>query len=127
MIRNSLEALAYAIGQEFEKSQCLAEHASISVSVSTGYLSNGLPHCSVRVECGVGCGWLIQTYGSEARELEQIAKVAQTVLSDHNSALSNSEIARLIDQNTTSNFPHENQVLKIPVAGSHLMADDFQS
>jgi hypothetical protein len=82
MIHNSLEALNLAIEEEFKKRECQTEHATIRISISTSRASNGIRHCSVNVECGAGCGWLIETYGNEAEALENHAKAIQTKLSD---------------------------------------------
>ena len=102
MIRNSLEALDYAIGQERDRSECAGEHALISITISVGYIANGMRHCSVNVECGAGCGWLIQTFGSEAEELEHKARMAQEVLSDSNNSIRNEEIATLLSTASTA-------------------------
>jgi hypothetical protein len=122
-----LDALAYAIGQECERCESQSEHALIRLAISSSYLSNGLRHCSVNVECGAGCGWFIETFGGEAEELEQKARAAQAIMSDPNRDISNSEIAFMVSPRVASSFLHENPTLKMPLAGSPAAADNFQS
>ena len=95
MISNSLEALGHALLAECRQSVDIEEHALIRISCSTKILSNGLRYCAVQVQCPVGCGWLIETYGNEAELLEEKATLIQKMLGSPTRTLSVSEILRV--------------------------------
>jgi hypothetical protein len=111
MIRDSLDALGFALDQECQKSKTMEEHSLIRISIAASYVPNGLRYCSVNVECGAGCGWLIEMYGSEAEALEHEARAFQVLLDDSNRALSISEIVALVYPKSSSGSSSESPAL----------------
>ena len=73
----SVNALAHAIMEELDRAGDRLQHGLIHISSTTSFLTNGIKHCSVQVECEAGCGWLVQVYGEEAEVLEQKAIAIQ--------------------------------------------------
>ena len=125
MIHNSLEALVLAIEEEFKKSECQKEHARIRISISTSRATNGMRYCSVNLECGAGCGWLIETYGNEAATLENQARAIQTRLSDPTDSISLQELRVRILTDLASKVLLNNS--SRPILGSSPFAGPFQS
>lgn len=70
---NSIQALAQAILDELAKTEGNTQHGTINISYDAKCLPNGIEHCSVQVECGAGCGWLIEACEGEAEALKQKA------------------------------------------------------
>lgn len=74
---NSVHALAQAILEEITLAEDNPGHGAIHISCEVKCLSNGIKHCSAQIECGAGCGWLVQAFGEEAELLEQKAIAIQ--------------------------------------------------
>ena len=74
---NSVQALAQAILDELARTEGNTQHGTINISYDEKCLSNGIKHCSVQIECGAGCGWLIEACECEAEVLGQKASAIQ--------------------------------------------------
>jgi hypothetical protein len=103
LIRNSLDALAHCIIEEYHKGGADVKHTCIDISCTSKRLSNGLQSCSVQINCAGGCGWLIESFGDEANGLAEIATRLKSVISDPKCTLSLPEIVNAVMFETTAN------------------------
>ena len=79
---NSTDALCRAIAIEIEKKPESSLHGILRITKGFAISSNGLRHCRVQLECGAGCGYLVEAYGDEADLLDRIATSCKCILDD---------------------------------------------
>ena len=80
MTAESLKALAYAFLEEQEKIRFEPLHEKARISWDLSSLPNGIKRCTVQVECEAGCGWKVDSYGSEAELLSAKAEAIEKIL-----------------------------------------------
>ncbi len=79
VFHNGVHALGQAILEELTLAEDNSRHGTIHISCEVKCLSNGIKHCSAQIECGLGCGWLIEADGGQADELQQKAIAIQSM------------------------------------------------
>ena len=77
---NSVHALGQAILEELTLAEDNSRHGTIHISCEVKCLSNGIKRCSAQIECGAGCGWLVEADGGQADVLQQKAIAIQSML-----------------------------------------------
>jgi hypothetical protein len=82
LVPSSISALSQAFTWEFERARSNPSHGMFDISCKLDILSNGIRHCSVQVRCMAECGWLVETFGSEAEALERKVRHIQFVLKE---------------------------------------------
>jgi hypothetical protein len=80
LVPGSISALAQAFSWEMKRARSNPLHGLFEISCKLDTLSNGIRRCSVQVRCKAECGWLVETFGSEAEALERKVQYIKLVL-----------------------------------------------